>query len=69
MGYKIVYGEKTQPRLRYVSEFLILVLLVIGAFLCREQWAALEQLALQLGAGENIGDAVAAFCQDVVYGG
>ena len=68
MGYRIIYVRKKRHNLR----FLLLTAGFFGLFLyCLTQApeiTVLENLARQLGDGASIGEAVAAFCQDVIYG-
>ena len=68
MGYKIVYVRKRRRWRRFAVLISACFLLFVYAVSGGRRLDALEELAQRLGAGVDIGEAVSAFCQDVLHG-
>lgn len=68
MSYKIEYVPQKKHRLRFAMLILGFFLLFAYSVLGGDRLEAFEELAQQLGAGAQIGEAVESFCQDVIYG-
>ena len=68
MGYKIVYVRKRRRWRRFAVLISACFLLFAYAVSGGRRLDALEELAQRLGAGVDIGEAVSAFCQDVLHG-
>lgn len=68
MGYRIVYGREKRHVLRFVLLCAGFFALFLYCLTYAVQIDALDALAGQLAEGTPIGEAVAAFCQDVLHG-